>query len=232
MDFFSGIKEVFTTQKYMLTIAEGLKTSAIITAGALVIGLFLGMLVATIKIAASRSKAMKVPAAICNLYIVVVRGTPIALQLFIMAFAVFAIRGFPLVVTAILTFGINSGAYVAENIRAGIQSVDIGQMEAGRSLGISYVSSMFRIVLPQAVKNVIPAIGNEVIALLKETSVVSMIGLVDLTFAAKIVGSGQNMADYLVPMSVAALFYLVIVYIFSTVIKLVERRFKKSDRNS
>jgi len=232
VDFFSGIKEVFTTQKYMLTIAEGLKTSAIITAGALVIGLFLGMLVATIKIAASRSKAMKVPAAICNLYIVVVRGTPIALQLFIMAFAVFAIRGFPLVVTAILTFGINSGAYVAENIRAGIQSVDIGQMEAGRSLGISYVSSMFRIVLPQAVKNVIPAIGNEVIALLKETSVVSMIGLVDLTFAAKIVGSGQNMADYLVPMSVAALFYLVIVYIFSTVIKLVERRFKKSDRNS
>ncbi|HKL93714.1 MAG TPA: amino acid ABC transporter permease [Clostridia bacterium] len=232
MDFFSGIQEVFTTQKYMLTIAEGLKTSAIITAGALVIGLFLGMLVATIKIAASRSKAMKVPAAICNLYIVVVRGTPIALQLFIMAFAVFAIRGFPLVVTAILTFGINSGAYVAENIRAGIQSVDIGQMEAGRSLGISYVSSMFRIVLPQAVKNVIPAIGNEVIALLKETSVVSMIGLVDLTFAAKIVGSGQNMADYLVPMSVAALFYLVIVYIFSTVIKLVERRFKKSDRNS
>lgn len=232
MNFFNGIVEVFTTEKYMLMLADGLKNSLIITAGALVTGMFLGVLVAIVKISATRSKAMKVPAAICNLYIGIVRGTPMALQLFIMAFAVFAIRGFPLIVTAILTFGINSGAYVAENIRAGIQSVDIGQMEAGRSLGISYKYSMVRIVLPQAVKNVIPAIGNEIIALLKETSIVSMVGLIDLTFAAKIIGSGQNMSDYLVPMTVAALFYLVIVYFMATIIKLIEKRLKKSDRNS
>lgn len=216
----------------MKIIAEGLKTSLIVTAGAVAIGLFLGLVVATIKISASRSKGMKVPAKICDIYIAIVRGTPVALQLFIMAFAVFAIRGFPLVITAILTFGINSGAYVAENLRAGIMSVDIGQMEAGRSLGLSYSTSMIKIVIPQAIKNVIPAIGNEMIALLKETSIVSMVGLIDLTFSAKIIGSGQNMADYLVPMTVAALFYLTMVYFIASILKIIERRLRKSDRNN
>ncbi len=222
--------QVFTVDKYMLTILEGLRTSLILTACAAAIGLFLGLLVAFIKIAATQFPAMKVPAAICNLYITVVRGTPVALQLFIMAFSVFAIRGFPLIITAIITFGINSGAYVAENIRAGIQSIDIGQTEAGRSLGLGFGTTMGRVVIPQAIKNVIPAIGNELIALLKETSIVSMIGLIDLTFSAKIIGSGQNMSDYFVPMCVAALFYLVMVYIIATVLKLIERRLGKSDR--
>ncbi|MDD4839335.1 MAG: amino acid ABC transporter permease [Clostridia bacterium] len=232
MDFFNGIKEVFTTEKYMVTIAEGLKNSLIITAGAVAIGLLLGLIVATIKIAATRSKYMKVPAFICDVYVAIVRGTPVALQLFIMAFAVFAIRGFPLIITAILTFGINSGAYVAENVRAGILSVEIGQTEAGRSLGLGYGTTMMRIVIPQAIKNVIPAIGNEIIALLKETSIVSMVGLIDLTFSAKIVGSGQNMADYLVPMCVAAMFYLVMVYIIASILKIIERRLRKSDRRN
>lgn len=215
----------------METIAEGLANSLVITACAAAIGLFLGLIVAFVKIAATNSKAMKVPAAICNLYIAIVRGTPVALQLFIMAFAVFAIRGFPLIITAIITFGINSGAYVAENIRAGIQSVDIGQTEAGRSLGLGFGTTMGRVVIPQAIKNVIPAIGNELIALLKETSIVSMVGLIDLTFSAKIVGSGQNMADYFVPMCVAAIFYLAMVYIIATGLKLIERRLRKSDRH-
>jgi len=232
VDFFNGIKEVFTTEKYMVTIAEGLKNSLIITAGAVAIGLLLGLIVATIKIAATRSKYMKVPAFICDVYVAIVRGTPVALQLFIMAFAVFAIRGFPLIITAILTFGINSGAYVAENVRAGILSVEIGQTEAGRSLGLGYGTTMMRIVIPQAIKNVIPAIGNEIIALLKETSIVSMVGLIDLTFSAKIVGSGQNMADYLVPMCVAAMFYLVMVYIIASILKIIERRLRKSDRRN
>lgn len=175
---------------------------------------------------------MKFAAFLCDVYVMVIRGTPMALQLFIMAFAVFAIRGFPLTVTAIITFGINSGAYISENIRAGIQSVDVGQLEAGRSLGMSYSSTMARIIIPQAIKNVIPTIGNEMIALLKETSIVSMVGLVDLTMAAKIVGSGQNMSDYLVPMLVAAMFYLIIVYMFTIVIKLIERRLARSDRRS
>ncbi|MDD4316147.1 MAG: amino acid ABC transporter permease [Clostridia bacterium] len=215
----------------MLTIAEGIRNSIVITACAAAIGLFLGLLVAFIKIAAKHFPAMKVPAAICNVYITVVRGTPVALQLFIMAFSVFAIRGFPLIITAIITFGLNSGAYVAENIRAGIQSIDVGQTEAGRSLGLGFGTTMGRVVIPQAIRNVIPAIGNELIALLKETSIVSMVGLIDLTFSAKIVGSGQNMSDYFAPMCVAAMFYLAMVYIIATVLKLIERRLGKSDRS-
>ncbi len=232
MDFFEGIWTVFSTEKYFEAVLEGLKHTLYITACAVCIGLAIGTIVAVIKISANYNKAMKVPAALCDIYIGVIRGTPVALQLFIMAFAVFAIRGFPLEVTAILTFGINSGAYVAENLRAGIQSVDSGQMEAGRSLGLGFGTTMVRIVVPQAIKNVIPAIGNELIALLKETSIVSMVGLVDLTFAAYIVGSGQNMADFLVPMCAVAIFYLAIVYGITLIIKLIEKQLSKSDRNN
>ena len=159
-----------------------------------------------------------------------VRGLPMALQLFIMAFVVLAIRGFPVVVTAIIAFGINSGAYVSENIRAGILSVDVGQTEAGRSLGLTSAMTMRYIVIPQAIKNVIPSIGNELIALIKETSIVSMIGMYDLTAAAKNVGAGQNLANYLAPMTVAALFYLAIVYLLTFVIKKIEGRLRQSDR--
>lgn len=232
MDFFQRLGELLSTKKYMLAIAEGLKVTFSITFAALAIGLVLGVAVSLIKISATRSKKMKPLAFLCDVYVMVIRGTPMALQLFIMAFAVFAIRGFPLTVTAIITFGINSGAYISENIRAGIQSVDVGQLEAGRSLGMSYTSTMMKIVLPQAVKNVVPSIGNEMIALLKETSIVSMVGLVDLTMAAKIIGSGQNMADYLVPMCVAAAFYLAVVYLFTLIVKLIERRLAKSDKRN
>jgi polar amino acid transport system permease protein len=160
----------------------------------------------------------------------VIRGTPMALQLFIMAFVIFAIRGFPIWVTAILAFGINSGAYVAESIRAGILSVDIGQTEAGRALGLTNATTMVRIVIPQAIKNVIPTIGNELIALIKETSIVSMIGMYDLTAAAKDIGSGQNLASYIAPMTVAAIFYLAIVYALTFAIKLIERRLRSGDK--
>ena len=153
-----------------------------------------------------------------------------ALQLFIMVFVVFAIRGFPTEVTAIFAFGINSGAYVSENIRAGILSVDKGQTEAGRALGLTGGQTMVRIVIPQGMKNVIPSIGNELIALIKETSIVSMIGLIDLTQAAYIIGSGQNLATYFAPMLVVALFYLAIVYLLTLVIKLIERKLRKSDK--
>jgi ABC-type amino acid transport system permease subunit len=173
---------------------------------------------------------MAVPKAICTLYITIIRGTPMALQLFIMFYVIFTFRGFPEIVTATLAFGINSGAYVAENIRAGILSVDIGQTEAGRALGLSSRVTMLKIVIPQAIKNVIPAIGNELIALIKETSIVSMIGMYDLTMAAKIIGSGNNMASYIVPMSVVALFYLAIVYLLTFAIKLIERRLRAGDK--
>ena len=146
MDFFKDIGEILSTSEYMSYIWSGLKTTLIVSLGAAALGMLLGMLVAIIKISAQTNKKLKVPEIICNIYIGIIRGTPVALQLFIMAFAILAIRNFPLEITAILTFGINSGAYVAENLRAGIMSVDPGQTEAGRSLGLSSSTTMMSIV--------------------------------------------------------------------------------------
>ncbi len=229
MDFINKIIELFTTAEYMDSIWKGLQTTLIISVLAALLGLLLGSVVAIVGIAKT-TRWTRIPKLLCNIYITVIRGTPMALQLFIMAYVVFAIRGFPQVITATIAFGINSGAYVAENIRAGILSVDIGQSEAGRALGLSGRVTMLRIVIPQAIKNVIPAIGNELIALIKETSIVSMIGMFDLTMAAKIIGSGNAMASYIVPMTVVALFYLAIVYLLTFGIKIIERRLRASDK--
>ena len=229
MDFFNKIIELFSTAKYMDSLFKGLEMTLIISVLASVLGLFIGVVVALVSISGD-SKAMVIPKAICNIYITIIRGTPMALQLFIMFYVIFAIRGFPEIITATIAFGVNSGAYVAENIRAGILSVDIGQTEAGRALGLSRGTTMMKIVIPQAIKKVIPTIGNELIALIKETSIVSMIGMFDLTQAAKIIGAGNQMASYVVPMTVAALFYLAIVYALTFVIKMIERRLRTSDK--
>ncbi len=213
----------------MKMIGQGLLTTLIISLGAAVVGLILGTLVALVKLQ-PKSRLWVAPKILCNIYTTVIRGTPMALQLFIMAFVIFAIRGFPLEITAILAFGINSGAYVSENIRAGIMSVDKGQTEASRALGVGTGYTLMRIVVPQGMKNVIPAIGNELIALIKETSIVSMIGMIDLTAVAKIIGSGQNLATYFAPMLVVAAFYLIIVYLLTLGIKLIERRLRKSEK--
>ena len=229
MDFIKNIGVLIANEKYMGMLFEGLGTTLLISVFAALLGLLLGTVVAIIGIAAD-SPLMKIPKLICKLYVTIIRGTPMALQLFIMAYAIFAIRGFPKEITAIVAFGINSGAYVSENIRAGILSVDIGQTEAGRALGLNGKTTMIKIVIPQAIKNVIPAIGNELIALIKETSIVSMIGMYDLTQAAKVIGAGNNMASYIVPMSVAACFYLAIVYLLTFVIKKIEGRLRAGDK--
>ncbi len=228
--FFEKIGLIFSTQKYLDSMFTGLKATVVISLGAAVLGLLLGTAVALATLAKGRNPLLLLIQGVCKVYVTVVRGTPMALQLFIMAFVVLAIRGFPLEVTAIIAFGVNSGAYVSENIRAGILSVDIGQTEAGRSLGMTASATMRKIVIPQAVKNVIPSIGNELIALIKETSIVSMIGIFDLTAAAKNVGAGNNLANYLAPMTVAALFYLAIVYLLTFAIKRIERRLRESDK--
>lgn len=228
--FFETIALIFSNEKYLLMIWEGLQTTLLISLGAAALGLLLGLLVAIVKISNSKSKWMVVPRFICGVYTTIIRGTPMALQLFILTFVVFAIRGFPTTVTAIIAFGINSGAYVSENIRAGILSVDKGQTEAGRALGLSGAQTMIKIVIPQGMKNVIPAIGNELIALIKETSIVSMVGLFDLTQAAKVLGSGQNLATYFAPMMVVALFYLAIVYLLTWLIKIIEGRLRAGDK--
>ncbi len=229
MDFIKGIGTLLANEKYMGMLFEGLGTTLLISVFAALLGLLLGALVAVVGIAED-SPPMKLPKLICKIYVTIIRGTPMALQLFIMAYAIFAIRGFPKEIIAIIAFGINSGAYVSESIRAGIMSVDIGQTEAGRALGLNSRTTLIKIVIPQAIKNVIPAIGNELIALIKETSIVSMIGMFDLTQAAKIIGAGNNMASYIVPMTVAACFYLAIVYLLTFAIKKIERRLRAGDK--
>ena len=229
--FFENLASVFTNSKYMGMILTGLKNTLIISVGAAIVGIILGTLVAIVKILPSKNPLVRILNIICDIYTTVFRGTPMALQLFIMAFVIFAIRGFPMEIVAIIAFGVNSGAYVSESIRAGILSVDKGQMEAGRALGLGYAKTMSKIIIPQAIKNVIPSIGNEIIALIKETSIVSMVGeIYDLTLAAKNIGSGHELANFLAPMLVVALFYLAIVYTLTLVIKLIERRLRAGDK--
>ncbi len=228
--FFDNVVKIFTEKSYISSIADGLETTIVVSLGAALLGLIIGTLVTFVKILPEAGWKTKVAKFICNIYVTIIRGTPVALQLFIAAFVIFNFRGFPPVVTAIFAFGVNSGAYVSENFRAGICSVDKGQNEAGRALGLSFKTTLLKIVFPQAIKNVIPAIGNELIALVKETSIVSMIGMFDLTMAAKVIGSGQNLASYFAPMAVVAVFYLAIVYLITLVIKLLERRLSKNDR--
>ncbi|MCI6444388.1 MAG: amino acid ABC transporter permease [Clostridia bacterium] len=228
--FFDNVVKIFTEKSYISSIADGLETTITVSLGAALLGLIIGTLVTFVKILPEAGWKTKVAKVICNIYVTIIRGTPVALQLFIAAFVIFNFRGFPPVVTAIFAFGVNSGAYVSENFRAGICSVDKGQSEAGRALGLSFKTTLLKIVFPQAIKNVIPAIGNELIALVKETSIVSMIGMFDLTMAAKVIGSGQNLASYFAPMAVVAVCYLAIVYLITLVIKLLERRLSKNDR--
>lgn len=152
-----------------------------------------------------------------------------ALQLFIMFFIIFAIRDFPSIITAILAFGLNSAAYTSEVVRGGILSVDKGQTEAGMALGLSRTTIFWRIVAPQAIKNMLPSLGNEIITVIKETAIVGMVGMYDLNMAAKDIGSGQNMASYVVPMFVAALFYLATIYLITFIVKRIEKSLRRSD---
>lgn len=230
---FEDLKTILASPELMGYLLEGFRNTLILTLVAALIGLVIGFTVALVKISAQANRYMKIPAALCNIYTTVFRGTPVALQLFIMVFAVFAIPGFK-PYAAILTFGINSGAYVSENIRAGISSVDPGQMEAGRALGLSWRCTMLRVILPQAVKNIIPAIGNEMIALLKETSIISMVGATvgtltfDLNAASNTVY--RSVPNFLASGLIAAVFYLAVVYLMVFLIKKLEKRLKASDK--
>ena len=227
------IKKILTTPELIGYVFEGFLNTLVLTVVAAAIGLVLGFVVAIVKISAENNKYMKIPAIICNLYTTVFRGTPVALQLFIMVFAVFAIPGFK-PYAAIITFGINSGAYVSENIRAGISSVDVGQMEAARALGFTWNRAMINIIMPQAIKNIIPAIGNEMIALLKETSIISMVGATvgtltfDLNAASNTVFT--KVPNFLASGLIVGCFYLAIVYIMVFAIKLIEKRLRASDK--
>lgn len=226
--FFDKIVELFSTPEYIDSLLHGFLLTMQISYFAILIGVILGTVIALVD-TAKKTKWMVIPKFICTVYTTVIRGTPMALQLFIMFFVIFAIKGFPSIITAILAFGLNSAAYTAEVIRSGIQSVDPGQTEAGLALGLKRSTIFFKIVAPQAIKNIIPALGNEIITVIKETAIVSMVGMYDLNMAAKDIGSGQNMASYVVPMVTAALFYLATIYLITFVVRKVEKSLRKSE---
>ena len=217
----------------------GLKNTLLITAGALVIGIVIGVVIASIRSSFDKNKEslkmrggigyyiLAVLNAICRVYLTIIRGTPVVVQLMIAYFIVFvsAKDGVPV---GMLAFGINSGAYVAEIFRAGIMSIDNGQFEAGRSLGFNYFQTMRYIVVPQMFKSVLPTLCNEFIALLKETSVVGYVGVIDITKAGNVIAGVTY--SYYIPLLTVAAIYLVMVMILSYFVGKLEKRLRKNDR--
>lgn len=208
-------------------IAEGLLNTIKITFFAVLLGIVIGLIVGTIRSTYDKTHKLKVLNFLCNIYLTVIRGTPVLVQLLIIYYVIFASVRIDKVLVAVLAFGINSGAYVAEIFRSGILSIDNGQFEAGRSLGFNYPQTMWYIVMPQAFKNVLPALCNEFIALLKETSIAGYIGIQDLTKGGDIIRS-RTYSAFMPLLAVAAL-YLIIVLIFTQFIKILERRLRQSE---
>ncbi|MBO7302978.1 MAG: amino acid ABC transporter permease [Clostridia bacterium] len=230
----SAAWEVFYKQMITLggykKVLEGLGNTALIAIFGLLIGMIIGCLLATCKILPKRSFIVKLLSGFSNFYIAIFRGTPMVVQLLLMHFVLFPLMGVEMHTTleAILAFGLNSGAYVAEIMRGGILSVDIGQTEAGRALGLNYGQTMVRIVLPQAIKNVVPTLGNEFIALLKETSVAFYIGVADLTLGGLKIRS-ITYSNFM-PLIAIAVIYLILVLGLSYLVSLLERRLRKSEK--
>ena len=226
----------FVEKQRYIYIIDGLKVTLEVTFLALIMGLVLGALVAIIRTSHDQLKEeqtkgvggflLKVANTICRLYLTIIRGTPTLIQLLLMFF-VFLATSNSKVMVAVITFGINSGAYVAEIFRSGIMSVDQGQMEAGRSLGLGYADTMMQIIMPQAIKNCLPALVNEMITLLKETSICGYIGLNELTRGGDIIRDATF--DALLPLLVVAVIYLAIVMFFTWVMSRLERRLRESD---
>lgn len=208
-------------------IVDGLGNTIKITFFAVLVGILLGFLVAVVRSTYEKTGKLKLLDLLCKVYLTVIRGTPVLIQLMIIYFVVFGSVRIDKVLVSVLAFGINSGAYVAEIFRGGIMSIDNGQFEAGRSLGFSYPQTMFYIIMPQAFKNVLPALGNEFIVLLKETSVAGYIAVQDLTNGADIIRSRTYSA--FMPLMAAAVIYLVMVMIFTYFVQRLERRLRNSD---
>ena len=212
-------------------ITEGLRNTLIIAILGLVIGIVIGTLIAIVRVMPKYKRWPKVLDGFCTLYVGFFRGTPLVVQLLITYYVVFPIIGVPItsLATCILVFGLNSGAYVSEIMRGGINSVDRGQLEAGRAVGLSYSTAMMKIVVPQAVKNILPTLGNEFIALVKDTSVVSFVAAVDLYTTFTEIGNVRY--EYLMPYFAMAVMYIVLVMLISLGVKLLERRLQKNERN-
>lgn len=215
------------------TVLDGLRVTVIIAVAGLAIGVLIGTLIAITKVIPQYKFAARFFSRLSDIYVGLFRGTPIVVQLLVVYYVLLPAMKINVdnaTIVAVLVFGLNSGAYVSEIMRGGIQSVDIGQMEAGRSLGLNFTQSMVRIVIPQAVKNILPTLGNEFIVLIKETSVVSFIAVVDLTKAFRGIASANY--EYVIPYLMLAAIYLAMVIIITVLIKLLERRLHKNDRRN
>ena len=225
MNWFEKLHQTFIEGERYKWLIDGLKNTLIITLGALVIGVIIGSLIAITKYFCDGNKKLRFFSWICDVYTTVIRGIPITVLLLMFFYIVLvAADG---ITVAIIAFGINSGAYMAELIRSGINAVDKGQMEAARSLGMSKGQAMAKIIFPQAIKNILPAIGNECIALLKETSVAGYVAIVDITRAATNIRN--KTFDAVNPIILLAVIYLLMVVIMTKLLAILERRLRKSD---
>ncbi len=213
-------------------VLEGLQNTLIIAVSGLLIGIVIGTLIATIRTMPKYKLLPKILNSICGFYVSIFRGTPMVVQLLIFYYVLLPLLGSNMtgVEVSVMVFGLNSGAYISEIMRGGIQSVDPGQLEAGRAVGLPFSVAMLKIIIPQAVKNILPTMGNEFITLIKETSVVSFVGATDLYVAFSYIGT--NSYEFMVPYIVMALIYIVLVLMISLLVKLMERSLKKSDRSN
>ena len=221
---------IFIEQNGYVKVVEGLKNTLLIAVIGLIIGIVIGTMIATVRVIPKYKVLPRILNGFCSFYVGLFRGTPMVVQLLVFYYVMLPIIGVKMtgVNVSILVFGLNSGAYISEIMRSGILSVDHGQMEAGRAVGLSFGTTMMKIVIPQAVKNILPTLGNEFIALIKETSVVSFVGAADLYVAFNYIGS--NSYEFMVPYLVMAIIYIVIVLLISGGIKIMERSLRKSDR--
>ncbi len=224
--------EILIDYKGYIKVIEGLENTLKIAILGLVIGVVIGTVIATIRVIPKYKVLPRVLNSICTFYVGFFRGTPMVVQLLLFYYVALPLMGMnlPSVSVAIAVFGLNSGAYISEIMRSGIQSVDYGQTEGGRSVGLSFSTTMMKIVIPQAVKNILPTLGNEFIVLIKETSIVSFIGAADLYVAFNSIGT--NSYEFMVPYLAMALIYIVIVCLITVLIKFMERSLKKSDRRN
>lgn len=237
VEFWENFQKCFLSNNMWLMYLKGLRNTLFISIGACLLGLLIGIVVTCIRIAPKTNPIVKVLDKICGVYVTVIRGTPVVLQLFICYFVLligirsdrlFGIEETEGVIVAIVTFGFNSGAYMSEILRGGINAVDKGQMEAGRSLGLSWMQTFIRIILPQSLKSAIPTIFNEFITLIKETSVAGYVGIVDLTKIQTYV-TVQTM-ELFMPLILIAVIYLVIVLALEQAQKRIEKELNKGDR--
>ena len=225
--WFDKLYETFIEKERYKMLFEGFGNTILITIGALIIGVLIGAAIAIAKYYADGNPKLKAVSVICDLYVTAIRGIPVTVLLLIFYYIILvSAEG---VIVATIAFGINSGAYMSELIRSGINAVDKGQMEAARSLGMSKWQSMRTIIFPQAIKNRLPAIGNECIALLKETSVAGYVAVMDLTRAANLIRN--NTFDAINPLVLLALTYLVVVIIMTKLLSILEKRLKKSEKH-